>query len=620
MKKKFVTMLCFAMVCLCGGGILAMTTGCGQQEYDMTNFAISQNEFDYNGTSQNLKLTGIPEGLDYNFTYYLDQEYQTVDQLHQDAGTYYVKISFVAGKGYKTPEEKYGTMTINKVAFSDVTLNVGARYVMEGYDPETVSAKENPDGSYYFDVADGSYNVMLLGTSATGVEPEVSFYADEELTNEKSSRLQEYGSELYMAVNLSDKNHLPTQIVKKVSIQEKIVEIRDFEDLKLMRTHIYGGEYKGKQVAPASLEVRKHFKYVLMNDIDCGGQPWTPVQYIIYGGETINNNGFVSELNGNSHTISDYKITLDSIDQDAANEAAGTGTQTLYLGLFGYVRDAKIHDFTLRNIEMSINKDDPNFKMKDGIYVIAGNVAGRVSSGGSQDAGETDIYKITVENSKIDINVTRQSVGGIIGEEYANQGPDGRRDHLAVKNSEIYAYSTAAHKNIFVGGITGYTVHDAPLGTDFGPSAQRLKYSECSVEDIKIGLNYEALAAATSEEEKAKYKLGASDGQYNVLAALNSELMTDYAYEVGALFGRIFSSVGVENGTVKNYLIAITTNATAYTGDPKTGFWGFASEGVAGWDTCTYSQDTTWNGGVNGVYGEDEAKHDEYERWDRSKK
>lgn len=611
MKKKFFTMLSLAMLIICGAGILVLTTACGKKDYDMTNFAVEQNEFDYDGTSKNLVLSGLPEGLDYNFTYYLDEEHQDVDQLHQDAGTYQVKISFVAQKGYKTPEDKFATMKINKVAFKDVVLNVGGRYTVDNTNFETVAAKENQDG-FYFGVDTGSYNVILMGTSAVGAQTEVNFYADEELTEAKSSRLMGYGSEVYMAVTLSDKNHISTTIVKKVSIEDNVFELRTFEDLTLMRSHIYGGTYKEKAVAPVSIDIRKHFVYQLMNDIDCEGGFWTPVQYIIYGGDTINNNGFVSEFDGEEHTISDYKITLDSIDQDAANDAwGGTGTQTLYLGFFGYVRDAKIHDVTLKGAEMKINKDDANFKLSENLYVIAGNVAGRISSGGSQAADATDLYNITIENGKIDINVTRQSVGGIVGEEYANQGPDGRRDHLTVKNSEIYAYSTAAHKNIFVGGLVGYTVHDAPLGTDFGPGAQKLKYSYCNVEGIKIGFNYEGLKAATTEEEKAKFKQGAPAGQYNVLAALGLELYTDYAYEVGGLFGRIYSSFEFDNCTLRDYLIATTTNVTNYTKEPMTGYWGFASEGVPVTD-CDNSLDETWNGGVNGVFGIDEQAHPEY--------
>lgn len=622
MKNKLLSFLCCFALILCGVGMLTFVTGCSPKEYNMSAFAVSTNEFNYDGTNKDLVLTGVPEGLEYKFTYYTDETHQETADQHMDAGTYYVKISFVEKKGYKTPEDKFATMTINKVDYDNLIVNIGAHYKFNE-ESEVVAAKENGD-KLYFELNNGTYDVFVVSTNATNATITDKYYADENLTSEKASIISNLGDKLYVEVTVSDKNHNPKTIVKEVEITERTVEMRTFEDLTLMRSHIYGGTYKGKNVTPVAPAIRKHFKYVLMNDINCDGQFWTPVQYILYGGETLDNNGFISEFDGNEHTISNYKITLDSLDQVAANEAT-SGRQTLYLGFFGYARDAKIHDVTLDGVEISLSREDAKFIMNKNLFVHAGFLVARVSSGGSQNAEETDIYNVTVKNSKMDINADRQIVGGIVGVEYANQGPDGVRNNLKVLNCEIYAYSTDVHQDIFVGGLVGETLHDAPMGFDFGPSLVRLKYSNCAVENIKIGWNYEAWEKAEGED-KAKYMLGGPNGQYHdsYRESLNNqyglELPTEitYHYEVGTLFGRIYSSFSVENCTVKNYLVSLGNNKNEITGTPKTGFWGYASEGVPGWNTCTYSLSTEWNNGVNGAYGSDGVKHVDYEAWDRS--
>ena len=489
-----------------------------------------------------------------------------------------------------------------------------------------------------------------------------------------------YYDTLYIRATYSDDNHIAT-VVKAVKLSKYTVELKTFEDLKVMRDHIYGNAEKG--IIAITTANRRGIRYVLANDIDCNGQLWTPVTYVMEWGESdadLLKHTFCSEFDGNGHTISNYRITEESINV-ADIPTTGKITNTIYVGFFGRVNNGtmyggesltnqeleeqacNIHDVTFSNVSIKFDSKDPDYTLGQ-TKIVAGIVVGYTDTGNQHTFGRTNLYNITVENCTIDIDAYDSYVGGIIGEEHLAHNNAGLRYKLKVQDCAFYAISShSASAKVYIGGLVGRW-HCEPSGTPdsltnsmFRGPTYGTRYLNCSVENIKLGYNYDKLIEFNDEVDQlnteweeaderlyAAYdrldeleKTGANEAEIDAVQAEIDALENEFAAvdlrvhqrleeiaalrapylnkEGGNLYAGVFfgsaepgpevpgfygvNAIGFKNCNASNYFITHTSPSTWYTG-----FIGNLAPNVHMIiiDT-THSNDAAWNDGVNGVYG-----------------
>ncbi len=158
--------------------------------------------------------------------------------------------------------------------------------------------------------------------------------------------------------------------------------------------------------------------YRLTNDIDLGGREWTPIGVYYENGESTYQKTFEGYLDGNGHTVSDFKIT------DA---------ELYYAGFFGYLNGGTVTELGVVDfsIELGENQGDD--------YRYVGGLVGY--NGG----------KIIDCYTDGDMNVThkRQSlyVGGLVGD---NNSGEILRCYAAVDME-----ATVSSNNAYMGGLVG---------------------------------------------------------------------------------------------------------------------------------------------------------------------
>ena len=503
MKKKFMTFLFCAMLVICGGGILALSTGCGEQEYDMTNVVLDTT-VDYDGTAKSIYAQNLPEGLDVKYHYYDDDTYTTEIDADKvvDAGQYWVKAVFTAGEGYKTPAEMTAKLIINKVKFTNVQVTIGASYTV-GQEDKMVVAKDNGNNEFSLEFEAVRYFLELNSVNVdSSVQKTVAYYSalNEDGTVDVESKLDEvagsvlenYNDDVYMVVTLSDNNtnHIDTDIINHIRIDKKVKEVSTYEDLVQMNRDVY-------ELSPT---VRANLKYVLTQDIDCEEQVWQTIapKFVYDKGTPLNPNNedysFRSEFDGNEHKIYNFKITNDSLKynltlykgtdheqqievdaidpiknvQDDANRTYAKAYGTVQAGFFGYIVGANIHDVTFEKIEADININDTYIgQLKSGRHLYFGVVAGRAENA-DQYSIVSDASSV-IENIKVkDVNAlliaNKVFAGGILGAEH-NKNTDTKtfaRKDLVVENANITVRSgteanTDSNNRLSLGGIIGET-------------------------------------------------------------------------------------------------------------------------------------------------------------------
>ena len=147
-------------------------------------------------------------------------------------------------------------------------------------------------------------------------------------------------------------------------------------------------------------EIGLNAKCLLFDDIDFGGEEWTPVG--------SSDNGFIGTFDGQGHTISNMTI---------ANSE--------YAGLFAYIeKGGRVQNVEFKNIEISPSTADG----------YTGIVAGR---------NEGTIYHCQIVDGEIMTTVATQRVGGIAGQN------DGTISFCEVTDCIVYSTSGIA------GGIVG---------------------------------------------------------------------------------------------------------------------------------------------------------------------
>lgn len=571
---------------------------------------------DYNGQTQALAIAGggLPSGVTVTYHYYLDAKRTQEASSVIDAGVYYVTATFESTGSYVKPDDLEAKLTINKISYDNVDFTVSGTYLENDTTEKTVTARQEEGQTFYVEYQNADYTIKLNTFNADGdttTRPTIKFFrtqqedgtlTDPELTN---NTIKAVGDVIYMQATFQDKNHNEAVVVKKIIVQKTTFELSTFEDLAIMRAHIFGGTVNGQTVEPLERGFRKSVRYVLKNDIDCENQVWTPVQTAVYRGlsaSVVSDHAFCSEFDGKGFTISNYRITADSFDMDEIKDNQIDQHTRLHIGFFGYANECEIHDVTFDKVNITLDEAFVNTDFApltaggDVIYYV-GFVVGRLDSSKSQEFDKSDLYNITVKNSKIDLKGVRIYAGGIAGIEYVGPGAGagsqqnvfGKRDNLAVTDCTIYASRAKGSSEVAIGGIDGRIAID-PSSPD-----STITFTGCTIKNIKLGYDIEAYLAADE------------DGKAALLPTSN--------ILVGICFGRVdVVRSAIVNCTLENYLIG-AGSFTGITGKFVNGLFPVVNE------DCTLKQDSTWNGGVNGIYNisgqqVDETEQDsEYFRW-----
>lgn len=609
---------------------------------------------DYTGEPLTMSVTTasgeLPEGItEVKYEYYSDANCtaKVEDANVKNVGVYYAKATFVVDGNHKAVKELFAVLTVKGAAFEDITeddVEIVVTATHAGAEDPVSAVVEN--GAYTFEYNPGKKYELAVGASVQGktLKTSIQYFDTMNGNGELSGNigkltrptLENFADVLYAQITLYDDTHEMT-VVATLKLRKLVVVMNTFEDLKIMRDHIYGNEEKG--IYPVSTINRKGISYQLGQDIDCQGQLWTPVTYILDlsqgGGTGYVDSSFCSEFDGKGHTISNYRITEESFDADAIN-ALDAGVRILHVGFFGRVNAGimyngtsksdieleieacNIHDVTFSDVTIKLDakSEDYNFEANTAIY--AGFVTGYLDSGNWHTVGRTNLYNITVENSTIEIDAYKTYAGGIIGFEDIAPNYAGLRKNLTVRDCAIYAVSSQGVggvdeegkdiTKVYIGGLVGRWTGSVSVTPDNDPDVAAYggitwwtRYNDCTVENIKLGYNLEAWLAA-NEQIKALQEQEETDERNEQIAALEAE-RDGYLHvmggniRVGVFFGSLEDmNVTFKNCSVTNYLIAHTSPSTF-----GTGVYGRGSNNK--FLVNTTITDGDWNNGLHGVYG-----------------
>ena len=405
MKRNLFTSF---MLALCLGLSALVLTACGKTDYDMSGVAFNDITKDYTEstvilTEKDLEGT-LPEGVEVSFEYFSDEE-RTQTIIAKDAGIYYVTAKFTGDDKHNPIQDKYATLTINKVNFSNVTFDIAGTYTDSTNNKVTVVAKSEDEDNVYFeyDAKQFKLSIQNESISSDAITREIGYYKSlnedktDVLESSKTTNnvVEKFGDVLYIKVKYEDKNHNPISIIKRISIEKITKEINTYEDLIQMNKDIY------EIPSPSS---RNAFRYLLKQDIDLGGEVWNTISPV------FGKDYFCSEFDGNGHKISNFKITNDSTkytltlanNKTVTVNAQKTTDQCIHFGFFGYIAAANIHDLTLDNIIVDINMDEISKTPDAAKYCYYGTLMARgesdASAYGIQGNASTTLKDCNVNN------------------------------------------------------------------------------------------------------------------------------------------------------------------------------------------------------------------------------
>lgn len=492
MKKHFMYYVSAFVLCMLSVVLLG---ACGKKDYDMSNISLSDATFTYDGNAHTIELKGeLPNGVTADYKYYSDATYETEVTSPVDAGKYYVVVKFTGDAKHNPIEDKTATLTINKAVYPNLDVTLRATYLDDDNQEKTVMAKDNGDGTLYLESINKEYTISVNSTTPNGTVT-TEFYNElnadgtvKESSKSLSNKLTNYGDKVHIKITLSDENHEPISVVRTITIERKTVEIRTYEDLENMN----------KDLFTKSMEERVNLRYLLLNDIDCEGKVWKTI------GPGYQNSGknFVGEFNGNGHTISNFKLTEDSLNytldlgtsiEKVSTAIYGSPTSCIHIGFFGYVVSADIHDITFDNVTTSINMKKLNDEDKISIHAYYGTAVARCEANDTMVSNInpcSSIYNVTVKNTNINIQAGKMFVGSIIGTD-ANKNTDTKtflRKNLNAENVNISVAQWALdkkavqRKRMSIGGIVGET-QDNNIAN----------YEDCVAKNINVEIKAHAI-------------------------------------------------------------------------------------------------------------------------------
>ena len=486
MKRNLFTSF---MLALCLGLSALVLTACGKTDYDMSGVAFNDITKDYTEstvilTENDLEGT-LPEGVEVSFEYFSDEERTQKVEGAKDAGIYYVTAKFTGDDKHNPIQDKYATLTINKVNFSNVTFDIAGTYTDSTNNKVTVVAKSENENNVYFEYNAEQFRLSIQNESISSdaITREIGYYKSlnedktDVLESSKTTNnvVEKFGDVLYIKVKYEDKNHNPISIIKRISIEKITKEINTYEDLIQMNKDIY------EIPSPSS---RNAFRYLLKQDIDLGGEVWNTISPV------FGKDYFCSEFDGNGHTISNFKITNDSTkytltlanNKTVTVNAQKTTDQCIHFGFFGYIAAANIHDLTLDNIIVDINMDEISKTPDAAKYCYYGTLMARgesdASAYGIQGNASTTLKDCNVNNVTANIIASKAQIGGIVGYDHnkTTETTTYSRENLNVNNFNIkIKKGTTLNDRLTFGGIVG-----EPQGGDV------TIYKDCSVTNSSV--------------------------------------------------------------------------------------------------------------------------------------
>ena len=570
MKKHIIN--CLMILTLFCSGIFLLTA-CGETKYDFSKLVVSNETCVYDGTIKAINISGVPEGVTAKVSYYLDEEYTDVIAGPVDANEYFAKVTFEDSKGKTVGEEKTAKLTIQKADFNNVEVTVMVSYETTVIDEETnqptvvtktVPAQKDVDGTYYveWDKEITDYKVRVTSYVADGVtiSGTTNYYsainADgtfDSLNSVQSNpsfespilRSPDFGEKIYMQVTVQDKNHNPFTTTKVISSERRLKrEIRTYEDLCAMRddANLPASAYDKGDPANTTEKARRQYRWVLRNNIDCGGAVWKTIGSPYFLDTAAENDiYFAGEFDGNGYTISNFKLTNDSVsDINAPNG--------INLGFFGSASGAYIHDVTFENVELVVNTkatySTDAYIWNGANPIYAGIVIGRVSTA----VNRVQIKNVAVKNSTINVDAYKAMVGGVVGfEEFNYNGGTPIRENITVENVKVFATNHSAEQGqrVVIGALAADVKENGTMDPIFN-------YKNCSVKNVEIGYDYKAWNDEKESTDEVYNK-------YNNPEGFNK-------YYVAGFVGYVRAPITFTDCVLENYSIA--TNG-------KTGYYSF---------------------------------------------
>ena len=568
MKKQILNCL-MAVTLFCAG--LFMLTACGETKYDFSKLVVADATVTYDGNIKGINISGVPEGVTPNVSYYSDEQLTNVVAGPVDADTYFAKVTFEDKKGKEVGEQKTAKLTIEKADFNNVDVTVMVTYEVNELNEQTqqvekvkktVPAKKDVDGTYYveWDNEIFDYTVKVTGYTADGVTVTgtTNYYndikADGTFDSANSVQLNprlespilgapDFGEKIYMQVRVDDKNHNPLTVTKVLSSERRLErEIKTYADLCAMRDDAnLPLEHYSEKGTPANLteKCRRQYRWVLRNNIDCGGAVWKSIGSPYFtDAAAANDIYFAGEFDGNGYTISNFKLTNDSVSD--INSENG-----VRIGFFGSASSAYIHDVTFENVELTVDtKATDNtaaYAWNGKNPVMAGIVVGNVGTA----VNRVQMRNVTVKNSTINVDAYKAAVGAVVGsEEFNADGGTPIRENINVENVKIFAtnHSEEQGQRVSVGAFAGEV-------SEYGSMTPLLNYKDCTVKNVEIGYDYKAWNTEKENTSEVYNKYNNPEGfaQYYVAA---------YAAYVRA-------PITFTNCKLENYTIA-TNGKTGY--------------------------------------------------------
>ncbi len=462
--KKFLKMLILPVV-VAFSAILFV--GCGElKNYDMSNISFNDKIVEYTGTAQSLAIGGtLPEGVTVSYEYYKGGT--KLDGAPTNAGEYKVVAKFVGDtKNYNAIQNLEATLIIEQ---AEIPVVLGAKQRYDGsqaIDLDTPKTFTNNNGTFSFEYDGFEYVICLLNDNASDYD--IQFYSalkeDGTVDEQKESqgRISKTSDIVYALITSyqENPNYKDTRLVT-IKATNRVVNISTADDLKKLVTDI--------TKESETYDLRFNTTYNLLNDIDLSvgnekglweAASWYPTSSGLH---------FNSEFNGNGHTIKNFKLTNDSIE-DNPPAGSGVGFGDTMVGFFGFVKDAYIHDVNFSDFEVDLDVNEPLF---------VGIVVARIEDNNvNADTHSNSVRSVKLENIKVENGtcnvVTKKAYCGIfIGKDNANKGV---RTNLDAKNVVFNISNKYSTETMKVAGIVG----------ENGKDGTGVTYQGCDLENIEL--------------------------------------------------------------------------------------------------------------------------------------
>ncbi len=308
-------------------------------------------------------------------------------------------------------------------------------------------------------------------------------------------------------------------------------------------------KYLAKTVNEGNSYEGKYFK--LCGDIDLGGHEWEPIGYCNYDNKYV----FCGYFDGSDFSIRNYKIT------SAHNRFYFDEEARVYIGLFGYIRNASISNVNIDNFDVNIAES----------YLPMNYL---VNVGGLTGLAETSVIENCMVNGGVNISVSGYSVsgsshtcrlyiGGIVGRSSSN-----------IKNVKVSGSYQGETQYVYIGGICSFASEDIAsasfngtikaMANDMGYAGGIAAYAVGSIAQSNVIANiysygkYDAYCGGIT---------GIQSGATTIGCAATTKLFTNrspgtaylggisgYLEESTAKVDNCFSSVIIDIDSTLNYL------------------------------------------------------------------